>query len=294
MSKHEKPYDQPLGATFHFKGTRDHYADNAHNFEYMREYYNSGIWASTATRCKLEAGVWDHAVEQPRGGKLKPSIILHTFYGDYFSRPSDDYVRMNDEDKKRHLSIPFRLTNTLVHELAHAFHNFPNLTRKDNLGNPTEWHHSRKEATISGTEPESGRSCEIEMFNGFFEFANFTLDSWTPYNDPTGAGCMLPRLVDPVGPITGPNISKYSLLDDLSITKLTSRHNLFEIRLLPLQWVANWFRSSHWADSATTSEIQAPSVRWVVYFEIPADDIAKRFQSVRITVEQGIKPPALT
>ncbi|KAF2106688.1 hypothetical protein BDV96DRAFT_654478 [Lophiotrema nucula] len=227
------PCEEDIGITFSSRRERDAYVNAVKDFFEEKPFENTDQYARSRyasreyTDALKELGVLneDGRYDPKNNERLQPAIILHSSFPNFFRSWSE----ASEVNKKE----------VLFHELAHCFHDFPNIRTMKRDG-------TMPEAYIDGNEaqelqykyqPEASVSWAETIIGGNVNFIKITLDpSWNYIDDITGK-------------------------DFVPMAKCWNA-------LLPLDWIARWFQKAHWDEKRSPADLLArPEQYWRMRFQ---------------------------
>ncbi|KAF2654181.1 hypothetical protein K491DRAFT_679877 [Lophiostoma macrostomum CBS 122681] len=170
-----------------------------------------------------------------------------------------------------YLTVQFYLANVLVHELAHCLYNFPERRPHFKTANFSEVYSNKMEAETAPYDPEIGNSWCVAVIGGKLDFALNSLTRPGSFlNDYTGSSCSLPDFSFRIG--------RPRSFHHLGLN--FPRHYLYE--LVPLDWIADWFRKSHWAKHKRI--VLKKPVIWTLTHEVMREAEDEMQQDVRLRI----------
>ncbi|KAF2787206.1 hypothetical protein K505DRAFT_397226 [Melanomma pulvis-pyrius CBS 109.77] len=283
--------------TFLFPEVREAFLDSSLPFMSGTEIQRSKMLVRVHDEAMIAAGIAVKAEDErllyrAGQGRFSPAIALEKFYPEYFESLPDDMSRLTEAQNEYHLCLQFLLAVTIVHELAHCLNVFPNIKCMTANAQLLDTHATKQEATIFG-EAESGNSLERFLFGGRISFANLTLDpSWHELQDRTHTTLLIPAAKTEIsrGQYDGRSYSSVEMHG--RCYPVTALHDGYAKILLPLQWVADWFRKEHWIYERSFDDCLAPpAVGWRMHVEIPytGDGDEEQHDVVRMEIFMDVK-----
>jgi hypothetical protein len=259
-----------------------------HTLSSMKDVSRSLSCARAHLEGGKAAGFYDgHGVWTCKSG-TDPDCILNNAWTSYFQALPDE-LHLTDNQKKLKLSVQFTLAITLVHEIAHALHIFPEYKSDASL---RELYQNKEEAEgrLKIETPEAGDSWEFSMFGYFPTLDALALDpnhTWYENSQelsPKHDFVSLDTRYHKYGGL-GPDVTKFFRGPDRKLYRLKSGHLKWSRTSVPLQWIANWFQKEHWADERSKKDIcRSPRQKWTIEFWLPVDDGARQAEVVCVKV----------
>ena len=197
---------------------------------------------------------------------IPPAVLLHGFFADFFQNLPTMSDESDDDATCYQTGVSFLLAEVVLHELAHCFHQFPEIKMISQ-----EVYANEEEATFlwtNGRLPECGISWERSVFGKrVIRFVKFHTTSQDDSRYLRHEDFLIPEFQDFVNlQSSGDWWCSYKEKN----YKTTAEHHFFVKSLIPWKHITKWFREDHWNKDKHYKQLLAPpDDLWNMRYEIP-------------------------
>ncbi|KAF2654183.1 hypothetical protein K491DRAFT_779721 [Lophiostoma macrostomum CBS 122681] len=145
----DRPVNFPEARNVYWSGTRDYVLRKGNRYGTVEAMMDSDGMGNAQQKSGKAAGFYDADGEWTGGGRINPHCILNKSWNRFFQTLPEE-ADLKDKEFILTLSAQFILAITLVHEIAHAVHHFPEYKFKNNNGSLREAYCSKEEMEGEG------------------------------------------------------------------------------------------------------------------------------------------------